>query len=138
MAHRFIGILLLLLPMNVFAGEESAWNVLQEAKPLKDGLRLVFVSHQGEAFKGCPKLTIDIKRYSVFKWSFLALISGSSKPERKESIELLSEKLNKLVGKPMYIAERTPLERISDCHFSSDGAVLENNFLYLYFKLYRK
>lgn len=133
-----IATLLLLSTNHALAGQESAWNILKQVQSSKDELRLVFEPHRDEILKACSRLAIDIEEYDSFKWRFVAAITGSLKPEKKESIESLLAKLNGLVGKEVYVVERTPLRRISDCHFSADGAVLENDRLSLYFKLYRR
>lgn len=139
LSRRLIASLLLFLSSHsALAGEEGAWSVLKKSYAVNDGLRLVLESHQGEVFKGCSSLTIDIGEYDAFKWSFVASITGSLKPEKRQSIESLLAKLNGLIGAAVYVAERTPLKRITDCHFYSDGAVLENDSLFLYFRLYHR
>jgi hypothetical protein len=129
--------LIFLFGKSVLAGEASAWKVLTEIHSSKDSLQLIFNANDGDAFKGCRnKLKIDIEKYDSFKWDFVARITGSVRPESKESIDSLLTKLTVSEGKAIYMAERSPLKRIADCHFVADGATLEGNFLSLYFKLF--
>lgn len=120
---------------SVFAGDEGAWSKVDKVETGRNSLQLGLSSHNGELFKGCSSFVIDVDQYAWFKWNVQARLTRRPRPEREVPLSELRVQLLALQQRPIYVAERTPLKRVATCRFAADAAVLDENFLYVFFKI---